>query len=162
MGDEGVGVVAANELAKLRLGDGVEVLDGGTGGFHLLPSFENVDRLVLVDASLDGLPPGTVRSIRPRFLADFPRALSAHEIGLRDLIESATLLGRMPPTDLVTVSVAPPSEVSLELSPAVAAAVPEVVAAVRSLLDREPRDAPASLAARDADGERPGRIPEGA
>jgi len=140
MGDEGIGVAAARELARLPLGEGIEVLDGGTGGFHLLSAFDGVDRLVLIDASLDDRPEGTVRVVRPRFLEDYPRALSAHEIGLRDLIESATLLGRMPPTELVTVSVAPPREVGLELSPAVSAALPEVIDAVRRLLESPERD----------------------
>ncbi len=135
MGDEGVGVVAARELAKLPLGESVEVLDGGTGGFHLLSSFDGIARLVLIDAALDGRPVGTVRAIRPRFLREFPRALSAHEIGLRDLIETATLLGRMPPTELVTVSVEAPLEVTMELSAPVAAALPGVIEQVRRILD---------------------------
>lgn len=134
LGDEGVGVVAAQLLANMVLGDHVEVLDGGTGGFHLLSHFDGIERLILIDAALDGHPPGTVRAIRPRFLNEFPRALSAHEIGLRDLIETATLLGKMPPTDLVTVSVAVPRDLGTELSPAVAAALPVVIARVRELL----------------------------
>ncbi len=134
LGDEGVGVVAAQLLSKMKLGADVDVLDGGTGGFHLLSHFDGVGRLILIDAALDGHPPGTVRAIQPRFPSEFPRALSAHEIGLRDLIETATLLGRMPPTDLVTVSVATPLDLETTLSPAVAAALPAVVARVRELL----------------------------
>jgi hydrogenase maturation protease len=140
MGDEGVGVRAAQLLAGAPLGEDVAVLDGGTGGFHLLPHFDAVERLILIDAALDGLAAGTVRVIRPRFLRDFPRALSAHEIGLRDLIETATLLGAMPPTELVTISVQPPLALGLELSPAVEAAVPEVIDRVLDLLAQ---DAPA-------------------
>jgi len=134
MGDEGVGALAAQALEPERLGEGVEVLDGGTGGFHLLPHLEGVDRLVLIDAAADGLAVGSVRAIRPRFLSDFPRALSAHEIGLRDLLESAALLGHLPRTDLVTISVRGPFEVGAGLSPAVSAAIPEVLARVRELL----------------------------
>jgi len=134
MGDEGVGVLAARALAGAELGDDVTVLDGGTGGFHLLSCFDGIDRLILVDAAADGAPAGTVRSLQPRFLSEFPRALSAHEIGLRDLLETATLLGDLPPTELVTVSVEEPFEVGAELSPPVAAAVPVVVRRVRELL----------------------------
>jgi len=134
MGDEGVGVLAAQALETEDLGAGVEVLDGGTGGFHLLSHLDDVDRLVLIDAAADGHPNGTVRTIRPRFLSEFPRALTAHEIGLRDLLESATLLGRLPPTDLVTISVSGPFEVGAALAPEVAAAIPEVLDHVRTLL----------------------------
>jgi hydrogenase maturation protease len=133
MGDEGVGVRAAQRLAETPLGEHVAVLDGGTGGFHLLSHLDAVERLILIDAALDGFPAGTVRVLRPRFLSEFPRALSAHEIGLRDLLETATLLGRMPPTELVTVSVQPPLALGMELSPAVGAALPEVIERLREL-----------------------------
>jgi hydrogenase maturation protease len=146
MGDEGVGVTAAHLLAREALGEDVEVLDGGTGGFHLLEYFEAGRRLILIDAALDGLPPGTVRVLRPRYLSEFPRALSAHEIGLRDLLETATLIGRMPPTELVTVSVEPRLEAGTGLSAPVAAALPRVLERVRGLL-ADPGGAPASPAA---------------
>jgi hydrogenase maturation protease len=139
MGDEGVGCAAVRLLAEMPRDAGVSVLDGGTGGFHLLGHLDGVDRLVLVDAADDGHPPGTVGVTRPRFLSDFPRALSAHEIGLRDLLETATLLGRLPPTDLVTISIATPLVVGTELSQKVASALPTVVAAVLQLLAAEPR-----------------------
>lgn len=134
MGDEGIGALAAQALADEDLGDGVAVLDGGTGGFHLLSHFDGVDRLVLIDAAADGHPDGTVRTIRPRFLSEFPRALTAHEIGLRDLLESASLLGRLPPTELITISVSGPFEVGTALTPAIRAALPEVLSRVRTLL----------------------------
>jgi len=138
MGDEGVGVEAIRHLAAEDLPDTVEILDGGTGGFHLLAHFDGIDRLILIDAAADGAPAGTVRTLRPRFLTEFPRALTAHEIGLRDLLESATLLGRLPPTELVTVSVETPLATGVGLSPAVAAALPQVVAEVRALLTDVP------------------------
>ena len=36
MGDEGIGVHVANILEKNNPFEGVDILDGGTGGFHLL------------------------------------------------------------------------------------------------------------------------------
>jgi hydrogenase maturation protease len=134
MGDEGVGVTAAHLLARESLGEGVEVLDGGTGGFHLLSCFDGTRRLILIDAALDGRPAGTITVLRPRYLSDFPRALSAHEIGLRDLLETASLIGSLPPTDLVTVSVGLPLVAGTGLSEPVAAALPHVVGRVRELL----------------------------
>ena len=88
----------------------------------------------MIDASMDGQPCGTVSTIRPRFASDFPRSLSAHDIGLRDLIESASLLAPLPETILVTVSVAETQPLSTELSPAVAACLPRVLSHVRSNL----------------------------
>ena len=58
MGDEGVGVHVVRALEKQALPDGVECLDGGTGGFILLEPLQNADRIILIDAAADGNPPG--------------------------------------------------------------------------------------------------------
>ncbi len=72
MGDEGVGVHTALQLQELDLPDYVEVVDGGTGGFHLLEYFENHEHVILIDATLGGEQPGQIRLIKPRFAKDFP------------------------------------------------------------------------------------------
>lgn len=134
MGDEGVGVHAIRALEGEGLPPGTRLLDGGTGGFHLLSAFRDEPELILIDATLDGRPPGTVRVLAPRFASDFPRSLGAHDIGLRDLIEAAALLGPLPRSHLVVVSIAKIGPPGTELSPEVAGALPQVVQAVRSLL----------------------------
>ncbi len=40
MGDEGIGVRSVEALAKNTLPPNVHLLDGGTGGFHLLSLFQ--------------------------------------------------------------------------------------------------------------------------
>ena len=134
MGDEGVGVHAIKALEQQPIPPGVSLLDGGTGGFHLLASLQEYPTVVLIDATMDGGAPGTVRVLRPKFARDFPRALSAHDIGLRDLIESAILTGNLPDIHLVTVSVGDLNDMTTELSPAVRAAIPEVVSSVMRIL----------------------------
>ncbi|HSN60978.1 MAG TPA: hydrogenase maturation protease, partial [Ferruginibacter sp.] len=46
MGDEGVGVHVANRLAKENNIKGVDIVDGGTGGFHLLGYFEGYKTII--------------------------------------------------------------------------------------------------------------------
>jgi hydrogenase maturation protease len=136
MGDEGIGVLAARRLTESPgIAGRAEVVDGGTGGFHLLGLFQEYPYLILVDASMDGRPPGTISHLKPRFASDFPKSLSAHDIGLRDLIEAAALLAPLPPIELVTVSIGAPQSLSLDVSLPVLAALPEVEALVRRLLD---------------------------
>jgi hydrogenase maturation protease len=77
---------------------------------------------------------GTVAQFRARLASDFPPALGAHDIGLRDLIAAAALLGPLPEIDVVTVSIAELKPMTLELSPPVAAALPEVTRRVRALV----------------------------
>lgn len=134
MGDEGVGVHAARQLASEPLPSTVEVLDGGTGGFHLLSLFKEYDPIILIDATQDGDPPGTVKLVKPKFASDFPRTLSAHDIGLRDLLETAQLLGPLPTLYLITVSIGELQEMSVELSPSVSGAVEEVLRIIHGIL----------------------------
>ncbi len=132
LGDEGVGVHAVRAMEAESWPAEVTLLDGGTGGFHLLSLFEDYERIVLVDATMDGQPPGTVRLIRPRYASDYPRTLSAHDIGLKDLVESAALLGLSPEVVLVVVSVKTlPEGLLTELSPEVLESLPRVAALVR-------------------------------
>jgi hydrogenase maturation protease len=127
MGDEGVGVhVAQRLLAGPPLPPDVELLDGGTGSFTLLEALTAYPRAVIIDACLDGRPPGTVRIRRPRRSAHFPTALGAHDIGLRSMVEAAEMLGQLPRVTLITVSTRLPFIMGLQLSPAVAQAVPRV------------------------------------
>jgi hydrogenase maturation protease len=127
MGDEGVGVHAVRALSGRPLPPGVECLDGGTGGLHLLEPVTRARRIVLIDATADGAPVGTVRRLRPKFSSDYPRTLTAHDIGLKDLLDAAFLTGRDLDVTLFAVSIEPPGEMSLALSPPVAALLPGLV-----------------------------------
>ena len=134
LGDEGVGVHAIRCLEKESWPPHVSLVDGGTGGFQLLSFFSDYDIVIMIDATVDEESPGSVRLLEPRFATDFPRALSAHDIGLRDLIESATLLGPLPKIHLITVSIAHPQSMKTELSATIAASLPRVVQSVKSLV----------------------------
>ncbi len=129
MGDEGVGVEVVRLLQRCSLPEGVEVVDGGTGSFTLLEPMGRASRIVMVDAALEGgdAPPGAVRRLEPRYSRDYPRTLTAHDIGLKDLLDAFHLMGEVPEVVLYAVAVRPPFELGLQLSPPVAAAVPGLV-----------------------------------
>ena len=145
MGDEGIGVAAIRHLEQTWVASGADLLDGGTGGFHLLGLFRDHGHVILIDAAADGKPPGTVSLIKPRFATDFPPTLTAHDIGLKDLIESAALLGDLPNVDLITVSIGELSAMSLELSAPVKGALPGIEALVRKCLEPSQIGVAASL-----------------
>ncbi len=138
MGDEAVGVHVANVVAGSPIPAGVEVLDGGTGGFHLLSCLTDFDTVIIVDATMDGRPVGTVSVVEPRYASDFPRSLTAHDIGLRDLVECAAVLRGLPKIFLVTVSVEALQPMETRLSRAVRLAIPAAASAVVELLEPEP------------------------
>jgi hydrogenase maturation protease len=140
MADEGVGVHLATALSERALPPGVDVLDGGTGGFHLLEYFEKYDRIILVDATLDGNIPGTLRLIKPKFARDFPPAMSTHDIGLRDLVNALQLLDKMPSINLFVVSIESIQDQGIELSPAIASVLPVLIEKIYTLLITETRE----------------------
>ena len=137
MGDEGVGVHVAQRLAKETLPEGVDVLDGGTGGFFLMEYFENYPVVILIDATLDDRPTGTIRVIEPRFAADFPRAMSTHDIGLRDLVEGLAILGKMPKIYLFAVSIEMIQSQQIKLSPELERVMPELLEQVKNMALRQ-------------------------
>ncbi len=134
MGDEGVGVVAIRQLEEAGFAAQADLVDGGTGGFHLLGFFRGRTHIILIDAAADGQPPGTVSLIQPQFASDYPASLTAHDIGLKDLIETAAILGDLPRVDLITVSVGELSALTMELTAPVAAALPGVQSLVELCL----------------------------
>ena len=133
MNDEGIGIQVVQYLEKEGV-SGADIMDGGTGGFHLLGFIQSYQTIVFVDASLDDFPAGTVRVLHPQFAKDFPKQLSAHEIGLKDLIDSTFLLGQKPEFHLVAISVKDFQEMGMDLSPDVEAAIPEAVIKIRELI----------------------------
>ena len=130
MGDEGVGVHVAKRLQKENLPPDVDVLDGGTGGFHLLSYFEGYDTLILIDATLDNNPNGTIRLIKPRFAQDFPKAMSTHDIGLKDMVSALQLMGKMPTIHLFVVSIESLQQQGIELTEEVENAIPSLIGRV--------------------------------
>lgn len=136
MGDEGVGVHAVRAIEKQELPPGVECLDGGTGGFILLEPLESADRIVLIDATADGTPPGTVTRTTPRFARDYPHTLTAHDIGIKDLLDAFYMQGGSRDVILYTISIDPCQPISLDLSPDVARAVGVTVASILAELQQ--------------------------
>ena len=134
LGDEGVGVRVVEELERSGGIPGVELVDGGTAGFRLLPFFDAARLVIVVDAAADGRPPGTVTRLRPAFAGAYPQVVTPHDFGLKNILDALALADDRPEIVLVTVSVAEADRASLELSPPVARAVPEAAALIRRLL----------------------------
>ena len=134
MGDEGIGVHVAERLLQEDLAEEVEVVDGGTGGFHLLGHFEGYEHIILVDATLDNNPNGTIRLIKPRFAADFPKAMSTHDIGLKDMVSALQLLGKMPAIHLFVVSIESLQQQGITLTPEVEKVIPDLLGRIKNLV----------------------------
>lgn len=133
LNDEGAGIHVVNRLEKENY-KSADLMDGGTGGFHLLGFIQSYKKIIIVDASLDQYPAGNVRVLHPKYAKEFPRQLSAHEIGLKDLIDAAFLLGNVPDICLVAISIKDFQEIGMELSPEVEKAIPVAIEKVKEMV----------------------------
>jgi len=116
MGDEGIGVHVVRALGQHSLPENVECLDGGTGGFILLEPLQNADRIFLVDATADENPIGTVTRTTPKFSRDYPPTLTAHDIGVKDLLDAFYMQGGNRDVILYAITIDPHQTISMELS----------------------------------------------
>ena len=135
MTDEGVGVrVAELILSSFELPDEVEVVDAGTMGLGIMNLFRGRDLVIVVDAvDNTGHEPGTVVLLTPEELAPSQIMHSLHDTRFVNVLEAAALTGMEPEAICIGVQVASLEQWVTELTPAVEAALPAVVAAV---LDR--------------------------
>jgi hydrogenase maturation protease len=136
MGDDGIGLAALEQLVASWDVAGVELVDGGTWGMNLLPLIESADTVILLDAIHLGRAPGTVIELEgdavPRRLA---AKLSPHQIDLGEVLALAAWRDTLP-RRLVAIGIEPALvEMSTTLSPAVAAAMPLMLARVAERLE---------------------------
>lgn len=126
--DDGAGVAAVARICRdYTLPEGARVLDGGTLGLSLLPYLQDAERLILVDAILGNKPGDLVRLDGSDVAHAAAHRMSVHQIGVSDLLHGVHLTGRAPSV-MVLHGVVPASmELSVELTPAVEAALPKLI-----------------------------------
>ena len=101
----------------------------------MLNCFESYNKIIFVDATMDGQPEGTISLIRPKFASDFPSALSVHDVGLKDMIEAVYLMETQPDLYLFTISIEKVEPMTTELAPKVKKAIPRAIDQIMDLVD---------------------------
>jgi hydrogenase maturation protease len=130
LSDEGVGVHVANKLMEMDLPEGVEVYEGGTDGFRLMSVVTGADRLVVVDAVKGGGEPGAIYRFDVKDAPSMPDSYktSVHQIGILEVIHFSEFVGKGKTPEATIIGIEPKSlEMSMELTPEVAAKVPKVI-----------------------------------
>ena len=116
MGDEGIGVYVVRAVQEHPLPPNVECMDGGTGGFALLGTLQSADRIILIDAASDGNPIGTVTRTTPKFSRDYPPTLTAHDVGMKDLLDMFYIQGGTHEIILYAITIDPQQPIRMSLS----------------------------------------------
>lgn len=138
MGDDGVGVWVVQALMARDLPSWVEVVEVGTGGWTLLHVIEGAQKVIFIDAVSWGGSPGQIIRFRPEEVVSScaSRAVSLHTLDLLDALDLAHEIGECP-EEVVIYGIQPRSVAQgMELSPDVAAALPEVVDRVLEEMQR--------------------------
>lgn len=134
MGDEGVGVHSIHALSKIKLPDNVDIIDGGTGSFNLMPILAKYPLVLFIDATMDDKPLGTINVLYPKYANDFPKVLSAHDVGLKDMIDTLEISNQMPKIILITVTIEEMRPMTITLSEKVQESIPKVVEKIQEIL----------------------------
>ncbi len=134
-GDDGFGVEVIRRLEGVSLGNGVQLLEVGTGGFHLAHELLGIyDRLVIVDAMTRGEPPGSLYIVEVTDVNVVP-TVDMHSTVPAQALGWAKALGVLPP-HVVIVGCEPGrvDDLSTVLSDPVAAAADIAVRRIGELL----------------------------
>ncbi|MEW6242509.1 MAG: HyaD/HybD family hydrogenase maturation endopeptidase [Chloroflexota bacterium] len=133
--DEGLGVYAVRALQERlasRAGKGgeggTEFLDGGVLGLNLLPIVEEASHLLVLDAINARREPGAVIELKRDEIPLYSGIkLSDHQVTFQEVLGLAGFRGNLP-RYLHMIGIQPADiSIGLEVSPQVAAALPEVL-----------------------------------
>jgi hydrogenase maturation protease len=142
LGDDGVGWRVAEEIAKLTANQSeVEVDCVSLGGLSLMERLTGSTRVILIDAIFTGQEPvGTVQQFTLNDMPDLTagHSASAHDTSLHTALNVGRSMDIPLPEDEDVIIVAIEAEnvydFSQDLSPAVAAAIPQSIKIVIDLL----------------------------
>lgn len=79
---------------------------------------------------------GIVKVIELRYASDYPKSLSAHDIGLKDLVESAAVLGNAPKVYLIIEAIQPNQDLTIELSSNIKQSIPKVIKYTKQIIQK--------------------------
>lgn len=130
--DEGVGVRTIEKLqAEYSFSPNVECMDGGTRGIYLMDAIMNCDRLIVVDAVLNGGKPGDMYLLTG---LDMGKSIafknSMHQTDLIETLATCEVVGNCPQTVVIGVEPEDFTPWGLELTPAVQARLEDLCQAV--------------------------------
>ncbi len=136
--DEGVGVRVVERLqTDYSFSPNVSLLDGGTLGIKLMEAISSSDVLIVVDAVLNGQPPGTFyRLTGEEVRKSVAFKYSLHQTDLLETLACCELVGNRPETVVLGIEPEDYSPWSDELTPTVKNRVPELVQAVLEEISR--------------------------
>ena len=119
LSDEGFGVRVVEYLQeKYNFPDNVALIDGGTLGVELTQFITGTKKLLIIDSIDGGKSAGTLFHLEgDEIRAHFSEKLSAHEVGIQDVLTMLELTGK-PVPEVIVIGAQPFSlEAGIDLTP---------------------------------------------
>ena len=101
--DEGLGVRAVEFLQNhFEFPAEVQLIDGGTLGIELTYFLDSTDKLLIIDSINGAKSPGTIFRLEGESIKKhFSEKISAHEVGIQDVLTSMEITGHKIPETIV-------------------------------------------------------------
>ncbi|GAB6060495.1 HyaD/HybD family hydrogenase maturation endopeptidase [Desulfonatronum parangueonense] len=130
--DEGIGVRTVEKLqAEYAFSPNVQLMDGGTLGMALMDPIMQCDRLIVVDAVVNGGDPGTMyRLVGIEMGKSVAFKNSMHQTDLLETLETCKVLGNCPETVVIGMEPKEFDPWGTELTPPVQARLADICQAV--------------------------------
>jgi len=126
--DEGLGVHIVNQIAQnVEIPEDVEVIDGGTAGFDLLPLMKGREKIIIVDALIVDDEPGSIYRFKPEQIRSARTRFSLHDVGIIEIIELLKLLGENPDIEIIGVVPEDITTLNMDITPRVRESIPKVI-----------------------------------
>lgn len=133
--DDGIGPRVVQELKKSGLPPHIKIIEAGGSFFSYWDLLLECSHVVAVDSMQGGGTPGSVYMLTPGQLNDLEPATGVHhEVHFLEVLKMASFFSARPEVVIIGIE---PQEISfcVGLSPPVAAKLPGVVKAVKTILD---------------------------
>lgn len=133
-GDDGIGSYIATYLntSDIEFPPEVEIIDGGTAGFNLLPLMKGREKIIIIDAISVIDIPGSIYHFTPSNLKENRSETSLHQVGISEVIRTLKLMGETPEIEIIGIVPENLTEITMDISDSVKKAVPN---AVKQILD---------------------------
>ncbi len=138
LSDEGFGVRVVEYLQKnYTFPDNVALIDGGTLGVELTQFITGTKRLLIIDSIDGGKTAGTLFHFEGEEIrAHFSEKLSAHEVGIQDVLTMLEVTGK-PVPEVIVIGAQPYSlEAGVDLTPQMKALLPTIADEAIKILNR--------------------------
>jgi hydrogenase maturation protease len=127
--DDGIGVHIVNHIIEsgMQMSDDVDIVDGGTAGYDLIPLMQNRKKIIIVDALKVDDKPGSIYRFTPEQIIETARPFTLHEVGIKSVLRMLEFLGEKPEVEIIGIVPENIDTLNIGISPSVKESIPRAV-----------------------------------